>query len=273
MYLTTKRLLPDDPAEPARSRGFRYPSDMRIPIVGLVGLCLMAVACAGSPASLGSQFADAYAAFAPLYAVYRAYAEYLFSGTAVEVPGGLVDSCERFSYELARFHVDYVLQTESATAGGLGYVIRLRAESSAFCGTYEETIGSVISTRGDEEVLEAASDEGFFAEIKGLNDLMEAALDEILAGMGEGVERWAFAVAFSIRTVLNQPEIVRIDPNLREILYADAEGTAPPFQVPAEIGTAMERLLDLAGRELTEEEGRAAAQSAGAIYEYFIAQS
>lgn len=246
---------------------------MRIPIVGLVGLCLMAVACSGSPASLGSQFADAYAAFAPLYAVYRAYAEYLFSGTAVEVPGGLVDSCERFSYELARFHVDYVLQTGSATVAGLGYVIRLRAESSAFCGTYEETIGSVASSRGgDEEVLEAASDEGFFAEIKGLNDLMEAALDEILVGMGEGVERWAFAVTFSIRTVLNQPEIVRIDPNLREILYADPEGKAPPFQVPAEIGTAMERLLDLAGRTLTEEEGRAAAQSAGTIYEYFIAQ-
>jgi hypothetical protein len=246
---------------------------MRSLMIGLTMLCGLMVACSGSPALLGSQFADAYAAFAPLYVLHRSYGEYLFSGKAVEIPEDLPDSCERFSYELALFHVDYVVQTESAAAGGLAYLVRLRAESTSFCDVYDESIRAIAEAdEVDDDVLSAASDGGLFAEIKRMNDLMEAALDEILAGMGEGIERWAFAVTFSIRTLLNQTEVERISTNLREILYADPEGTESPFAVPAEIATAMERLVELSGRELSETEREDAVRSATLIYEFFVAE-
>ena len=242
-------------------------------MIGLAGLCALTVACSATPALLGSQFADAYAAFAPLYVLHRSYGEYLFRGTAVEAPADLEASCARFSYELALFHVDYVVQTESATAGGLACLVRLRMESTSFCDTYAESLRAIAeSGEVDDELLSAARDEGLFAEIKRMNDLMEAALDEILAGMGEGVERWAFAVTFSLRTLLSQEEVERINMNLREILYADPEGTAPPFAVPTEIAGAMERLIGLSGRQLSEAEVEDAVRSAMTIYEHFVAE-
>lgn len=242
-------------------------------MIGLAGLCALTVACSATPALLGSQFADAYAAFAPLYVLHRSYGEYLFRGTAVEAPANLEASCARFSYELALFHVDYVVQTESATTGGLACLVRLRMESTSFCDTYAESLRAIAeSGEVNDDLLSAARDEGLFAEIKRMNDLLSTALDEILAGLGEGVDRWTFAVTFAIRTLLNQTEIERIDADLREILYADPEGTAPPFAVPAEILEAMERLIGLSGQELSDSDVDDAIESATAIYDHFTGE-
>lgn len=242
-------------------------------MIGLTILSGLMVACSGSPALLGSQFADVYAALAPLYVLHRSYGEYLFSGTAVEIPEDLSGSCERFSYELALFHVDYAVQTESAAVGGLAYLVRLRAESTSFCDAYEGSIRAIAELNEvDYDVLNAAGDAGLFAKVKQMNDLMEAALDEILAGMGEGIERWTFAVTFSIRTLLNRTDVERISMNLREILYADPEGTASPFAVPTEVSAAMERLVELSGRELSETQREDAVRSATLIYEFLVAE-
>jgi hypothetical protein len=243
--------------------------------IGLAFLAVLAAASfviAGSPAHLGSRFADAYTAFSPLVALYASYRDYLFDGTAVEIPANLAASCERFSYELALFHLDYVVQTESASAGGLVYLARLRAESTSFCDTYDAWIRSLAeSVEVDTDLLNAASDDGLFAGIKRTNELLEVVLDEILVGLGEGVERWAFAVSFSMRSLLNQTEFERIDETyLREILYADPEGVAPPFAVPDGIALAMERLVDLSGRDLSDDEADDAVRLAAAIYAYFV---
>ncbi len=234
-------------------------------------LAVVSVGVIGSPARLGSRFSDVYTAFSPLVALYASYRDYLFDGTAVEIPANLATSCERFSYELALFHLDYVVQTESASAGGLAYLARLRADSTAFCDSYDPWIRALAeSDEVDTDLLSAASDEGLFAEIKRINELMEITLDEILAGLGEGVERWAFAVSFAMRSLLNQTEVERIDDAyIREILYADPEGDAPPFAVPNEIALAMERLINLSGRELSEAEVEEAYRAATAIYEHF----
>jgi hypothetical protein len=246
---------------------------MRSLVIGLVALSGLTVACSGSAARLGSHFADVYAAFAPMYALHRSYGEYLFNGTVVVIPADLEASCERFSYKLALFHVDYVVQTGSAPAGGFAYLVRLRAESSSFCDAYDKSIRAIAEPdEVDYDALSAVSDEGLFVGIKRMNDLLEAALDEILAGMGEGIERWAFAVTFSIRTLLNQTEVERISTNLREILYADPEGTAPPFAVPTEIVAAMDRLIGLSGRELSEAEVEDAVRAATSIYEHFVTE-
>ena len=253
-------------------------SGMRGLAIGLISLCVLAtvpIISSGTPAVLGSQYADAYTEFAPLYILHRAYAEYLFNGTSVEIPTNLADACGRFSYELALFHLDYSsVHAEVATAGGLAYLVRLRVEATSFCDAYEETIGAIAALEEvDYELLCEASDEGLFAEIKRVNDLMETTLDEILIDLGEGSERWAFAVTFSLKTLLNQVEVGRINANLREILYADPEGTAPPFVVPEEVAAAMERLVGLSGIDLSEAEAEEAIESAKAIYEYFIGES
>ena len=157
------------------------------------------------------------------------------------------------------------------TAGGLAFLSRLRADSAAFCDAYEASIASIAeSAEPDDELLAEASEEGLFAEIKKINDLVESALDEILIGMGEGIERWTFAVTFSIRTLLSRQTIERIDANLREILYADPEGIAPPFDVPEEIFVAMERLIGLSGRALTDREAKEVIEVAASLYEYFM---
>lgn len=249
---------------------------MRSLVIGsafLSVLTLVSVVVIGSPALLGSRFADAYTAYAPLYVFHRSYAEYLFNGTEVEIPAELAASCDRFSYELALFHLDYVVQTESASAAGLAYLARLRAESTSFCDAYGGAIDAIAGLEGvDYEALGEASDQGLFAGIKRINDLMESTLDEILAGLGEGIERWAFAVTFSMRSFLNQTEVERIDANLREILYADPEGVAPPFAVPDEIAVSMETLLDLSDRELSDAEVVESFRAAAALYEYFVGE-
>jgi len=251
-------------------------SGMRSLAIGLMSLCVLTAAslvALGTPAVLGSEDADAYTAFAPLYVLHRSYAEYLFSGTELEIPADLIDACERFSYEMALFHLDYSLQIEEATAGGLAYLVRLRIEAASFCEAYGEAIAAIAALdEADYELLGDASDAGLFAEIKRINDLMEATLDEILIDLGEGIERWTFAVTFSLRTLLNQAAVGRINANLPEILYADPEGTAPPYAVPEEIAAAMERLVGLSGIELSEAEAGEAIESAWAIYDYFIGE-
>ena len=254
---------------------FRYACGMRSRGIGWVVLgvlAAMSVVVVGSPAAhLGSGFADVYTAYAPLYAFYRSYADHLFHGTAVEVPAELTASCGRFSYQLALFHLEYSVQTGSATAGGLAYLARLRAESTAFCDEHADTIEAIDGLdEVDAEVLGAASEEGLFAGIKRINDLLEIALDEILDGLGEGVERWTFAVTFSMRSLLNRSQVERLDANLREILYGDPEGTAPPFAVPDDVASAMERLVDLCERDLAEGDVDEAFGAARAIYEHFV---
>ncbi len=245
--------------------------DMRCLVIGVACACALTAPCFGTPAQLGAEFADAYAAFAPLYLLHRSYADYLFRGTPVAIPSDLEGSCARFSYELALFHLNYSTQTGSTTAGGLAFLSRLRSDSVAFCDTYAATIAAVAELEEpDGELLTEASDAGLFAEIKRINDLVATTLDEILVGMGEGIERWTFAVTFSVRTLLSRPTIERIDANLREILYADPEGIAPPFDVPAEILLAMERLIELSGRALTAREAEDAVEAATLVCEYFI---
>ena len=75
-----------------------------------------------------------------------------------------------------------------------------------------------------------------------------------------------------MRTLLGQPPVGRISANLREILYGDPDGSGPPFAVPMEVTCAMERLVALAGRELSEADVEEAMRSATTIYAYFVVE-
>ena len=251
-----------------------YPPIMRSVGFGLAAVCLLAAACAATPAQLGARFAEVYTAFSPVVPLYASYRDHLFLGTPVEAPAAVGTACERFAYELAVFQVEYVNQTESATAAGLALLTRLRVESAAFCDRYGEWLRALgESDPIDADLVGAAGEKGLFSEIKRMNELIAETLDEILAGLGDGFERWSFAATFSVRALLLQTEIERLDENTREILYGDPEGSGPPFDVPAEVEEAMARLVDLGGRELSVEEIDEAYRSATVIYAYFVPEA
>lgn len=239
--------------------------------LALIGVWVLAMACMASSAQLGARFAEAYDAFSPLARLYSSYRDHLFLGTPVAIPDGIDVACERFSYELAVFHVEYVNQTGSGTTADLRHLIRLRVETAAFCEAFGGWLG-VLAESGetDPEIVGAAGEEGLFSEIKRVNDLIAETLDEILAGLGDGFDRWSFGVTFSVRALLLQSEIERLDANTREILYGDPEGAAPPFDVPADVSDAMARLVELSDRELTADEIDAAFDAATRIYESFV---
>jgi hypothetical protein len=242
--------------------------------IGLVGLCLWAIACSATPAQLGARFAEVYTAFSPMVQLYGSYRDHLFLGTPVVIPEDVGTACERFAYELAIFHVEYVNQTESSTAAGLALLTRLRVESAAFCDGYEEWLRILGELEAvDDDLVGTAGDEGLFSAIKRMNDLIAETLDEILAGLGDGFDRWTFAVTFSVRALLLQTEIEQLDENTREILYGNPEATAPPFDVPSEVSEAMARLVDLGGRELTPEEVEEAFRSAMVIFDHFVPEA
>ena len=164
----------------------------------------------GAPADLGSDFSDAYAAFAPLYTAHRSYADYLFSGTEVTIPADLGDACVGFARELAQLQLDMVTQTESELAAPITYLARLRSDTALFCETYQPFL--LAMTRSTDERMEAvqtASDAGAFAAIADLNRLFEGVLDATINAFEIDEEKWVFAVTFACRTFIVSPRIDR----------------------------------------------------------------
>lgn len=250
----------------------RYPSGMKtslvaILVVGLLGYGALADVAAG----LGSRFADAYTAFAPLYTLYRAYAEHLFQGVEVEVPHQLSMACGRFAEELAFLHVDLVSQTSSSIAEAMPFLIHLRSETAAFCSLHQGTLDVIAgSPQSDLPLLKQASEAGMFAAISALNDGLESVFSGTLEGFSDGEDAWAFAVTFAVRTLLGQEKLDRLGSNLKEIFYGSEEAGPLPVEVPVLIGDAMSRLVERSGRPLSSEDAKIVLDDARTVYDYLI---
>ena len=235
----------------------------------VVLLLALSSTCGAFEAELGARFADAYTAFAPLFVVHRSYADHLFLGTGVEIPMHLVESCQSFSYQLALLQIDLIEQTASRMPETMNFVLRLRMEQATYCDRYVSTLERIAAVpEADRAMLEAAKDSGLFAGIQTLSDLLELALDAALTELEGDLGPWRFAVAFSMRGVLNQQPVERIDVNLGEILYGAEEATGPPLDVPDAVADAMAYLIELSGRDLGEEAAALAVGYAGIVYRF-----
>lgn len=235
----------------------------------LLLLVALGLACGAFEAELGARFADAYTAFAPLFLLHRSYADHLFLGTGVEIPLHLVESCQSFSYQLALLQIDLIVQTASRMPETMNFVLRLRMEQATYCDLYVSTLGRIAAApEADHAMLEAAKDAGLFAGIQTLSGLLELALDAALTELEGDLGPWRFAVAFSMRSVLNQKPVERIDVNLGEILYGAGEALGPPVDVPDTVADAMAHLIELSGRDLGEEAGALAVGYAGIVYRF-----
>lgn len=205
---------------------------------------------------LGGSYSDLYSEFAPLYLFYRSYGDHLFKGTPIEVPGGLPEACERLAYEAALLQIDVMTQTASTTIPNImPELVRLRIDIDAYCVAHVDTLLAIAAwTEVDNEEIKQASDVGLFSGIRDLSSALEMVLDGVIEAFAMDLDRWYFGIAFSMRGVLTQPTIGRMDENLPEILYGSPDAVEPPIDVPEDVARAMARLIELCGRELTASE-------------------
>jgi hypothetical protein len=239
----------------------------------VLAVMTVSVLATASPATLGSAFANAYTAFAPLYTLYRGYAEYLFSGTALSIPRGLDTACQSFSTRLSDLQVMFITQTASKQAGQVTLVAHLRASLAAFCTKYEGTIGTIAALQTPSlSVFSQASDDGFFAAISGVNKALENVFTTTLDALGQGPQAWRFAAAFVTQTLLNERPIQRIDPSLKTILLGTADAPYPPGDLPTAILPQVDALVGLVGHALSPAESSKAAGLASQIHAYLLSE-
>ncbi|MEN6370168.1 MAG: hypothetical protein ABFD77_10820 [Thermotogota bacterium] len=245
---------------------------MRSTVLALVSTLVLAGAGAASPAaSLGSSFADAYAAFAPLYEFHRSYADYLFAGSEVVVPADLGTACDAFPAALDALQLTLITQTVSTPVETLGYLVRLRGEAAALCEAFGDELRTLPPAgEADLHTLAMWSDSGLFVSIYGMNKSFESALNAALEAAGSGRERWELAGAFAVRGLLLAPGLVRVSPEIGDILYGAPGASAPPFLVPTDVAEAMSALVAQAGKTLEANQQVDIIAAAERIYEYFM---
>ena len=247
----------------------RYPVGMWNIIAALVLIAALSLVAVSSPeVALGSRFADLYSSFAPLYALYRSYADHLFSGTSVVVPPGIAGSCDRLWFSLHGMALDLPRGMPAAAVPSL---IAFRWSFIGFCASYRSILERL--ERGSPEQLDSILDEAgesrLFSSIFELEGDLEEALSQALGGFAEGIERWRFAVAFATRTIIDRDTFDRIDEDLQGIFYGEGR-SSPPMEFPDAVNEAMASLIGLSGRSLTEYEANQARYLAECIECYFV---
>ena len=237
-------------------------------IVALAGSSCVA---ADSAARLAATFADTYAAFAPLFSFYQSYADHLFQGTDVEIPDSIALACAAFPKALGFLHLEIQTQTASSSLFTMPALVHLRSDAAGFCTAFEPRLEEMDTwIEVDPEMLRQASEEGLFAAISQLNDGLDLVFTEMFDGFSAEEARWRFAVTFAVRAILVSETVERLNSNLREILYGDAEAEAPPLSVSEAVGEAMALLIALSGKDLNADEAESAWAAAEIVYHGFM---
>ena len=221
---------------------------------------------------LGGEFADAYAAFGPVYALYRSYADYLFSGTPVVIPTGLNGACQTFSRRLEDLQIALVTEKEGNTDEALTYLVHVRQETTTFCTSYRTTMRAIAAMSSPDMTFFAnAAKAGFFVTISEINNLMGRAFDRALTGLPDAAARWQFSAAFATRTLIDRRKITHIDPSLGKILLGSADTPPPPSGISPALMRAVNELAAYSGKTLTADAAARVKTLATTIYRALIA--
>lgn len=225
----------------------------------------------GEPAELGSSFADVYGAFAPLSVLHRSYADYLFYGTDVAVPENLAMACDETGYLLATLHLDLLAQTGGEVVSVMPRLARLRVDLAVFCASYAQILTTLSTPEvPDLAVVKEASELGMFSEIYHLQGGLQSVFEAYLDSISDEQDIWEFGVAFSLRTLLTQAVLDRIEPGLRAILHGSEDAVLPPPFVPEEIASVIEKLTMLVDVPLDGTRSDEARHLALLIYEFVM---
>ena len=237
----------------------------------VVLLCIVAtLGVLSSPASVGAAFADTYSAFAPLYTLYKSYANFLFSGTQIVIPKNLNEACQKLQSHLNSLQMEIITQTDSQRVEQITRIAHLRQKTAMFCRTYSDVIFSIASlATADLDMLKRAADDGLFVAVsdenKELEGLFSSTLDTYV-----GSEQWKFATAFSMRTLIEQEDLIKLDSSLSEILIGPKDSPYDEGIVPAAVLSQARELALLVGINLDDKERERALALAREIYEYLM---
>jgi hypothetical protein len=219
---------------------------------------------------LGSRFADVYDAFAPLGLLHESYADYLFRGSGVTIPGGLAGACDRLSEAIGALGPLLPSEAGTQSASRIAWT-QLAIDVEAFCSLYCPTLGAIeASPEVDLELLEGAADARLFARIYDLNAALDGIFEETFDATADEESRWCFAVSFTVRSMIDRDRIARIDQDLIAVFYGATEATSAPFPVRSGVSEAMAGLVSLCGRDLDPSESEQARQWAAEIHEAFV---
>ncbi|MBE0635090.1 hypothetical protein IH601_03745 [Candidatus Bipolaricaulota bacterium] len=223
-------------------------------LAGLMVFILALSAVCSDPAQMGSGFAEVYGSFAPLVVLHRSYADYLFYGTDVVVPEGVASACDETGYQLALLHLELLSQTGSQVLATLPRLTRLRADVASYCDAYSEILTSIALVEDiDMAILEDASERGMFSAIYALQQGLQFAFEAYLEGIAGERGMWEFAVAFALKTVLDQEEMSQLDEGLRGILYGSEQADAPPAFLPQDVADGIAALVEFLGSPIASE--------------------
>jgi len=240
---------------------------------GLLATLLTTAVLGGQPAQVGSAFADVYEAFAPLGILHRSYADFLFYGSDIVIPDNLVSACEETGYLLALLHIDLLTQTGPHVTETIPRLARLRAELAIFCDTHSGTVeGISLMDPPDVAILKQASELGLFSDIYGLQQGMQFAFEAYLDGLTDEQKTWEFAVAFALKTLLNQEELGKVEGSLRDILYGSEDAAFPPAFVPQDVVVIIARLVEFIKVPLESSVVDEIRTHAQLIYDYVVGE-
>lgn len=229
------------------------------------------VALCSPLAQMGSGFAEAYGAFAPLVALHRIYADHLFYGSEISIPEGVASACDETGYQLALLHLELLSQTKSQVVATRPRLTRLRADLALCCEAHSQTLSDIsLGVEVDVDVLKSASDEGLFSGIYALQQGLQLALETVLEEIGDEQGTWEFAVAFALKTVLDQQRLSQLDAGLQDILYGSDQADAPPAFVPQDVAQDIVRLAEFVDIPIALEMEGALRELIQSIYEYVL---
>ena len=220
---------------------------------------------------MGGAFADVYGAFAPLGVLHRSYADFLFYGTNVVIPDDLAFACEQTGYLLAMLHIDLLTQTGSQVANTIPRLARLRADLAVFYDVHSGQLASIsLMDAPDLVILKQASKLGLFSGIYELQQGLQFVFEAYLDGSADKQSTWEFAVAFALKTILDQEDLRKLETSLRDILYGSEGAMLPPTFVPQDIASAIARLVEFVEIPLTVSGVEEIRMLAQLIYDYVV---
>ncbi len=242
-------------------------------LMAVIICTLLTITAVSSPASVGSCFADTYLAFAPLYTLYKSYANYLFSGTDLAIPLQVDQSCPRLLDSLEILQIEIITQTDSQRIEQLTRLASFRQTIDAFCQSYDSTISTIASLPQPElSVFKEAADAGFFAAISHENKALEHIFSSMLETYSNRLQ-WEFAVAFSTRTILKQEQLLKLDVSLYEILLGPKDNPYPPGTVPKNLLPQVKELATLAKEGIDPVQSERVIHLASQIYAWLMRET
>jgi hypothetical protein len=159
-------------------------------------------------------------------------------------------------------------QTNSYGIETLPQLVRFRSHLAGFCEIYNAWLVDIDAMSVLEvDRLKEASTAGLFSGIHDLQQELQAVFETALDVLPDPADRWAFGVAFSLRTLLMQEAWTVIDEDLRDILYGAEDAVSLPAFVDEELAIVIEDLMEFVGIPLDEDAATGARTLAQMVYD------